>query len=148
MRGVGADLEPASIPSVPALLVNPLVPAATGAVYRAFDAFGGDGALTDPGPVGDDLVAWLARTRNDLTAAALSVAPAIAGVMAALRDAAPGGLVRLSGSGATCFALFPDARWRGAVGRPEWWVRATTLGPVDVRVRDDYRPGGDAGARA
>jgi 4-diphosphocytidyl-2-C-methyl-D-erythritol kinase len=82
---------------------------------------------------GAALVALVARCSNDLTQAALSLMPEIAAVLARLA-ALPGAyLSRMSGSGATCFALFAD---RAAANRaaglltaaePGWWVRAGAL---------------------
>lgn len=79
------------------------------------------------------LAAALADRRNDLTDAAVAIAPPIAEVLAALA-ALPGALLaRMSGSGATCFALFAtEAAADGAAGslhadHPDWWVRATRL---------------------
>jgi 4-diphosphocytidyl-2-C-methyl-D-erythritol kinase len=140
MRGIGEDLAVAHVAPLRAVLANPLMPAPTAAVYRAFDALGG-GSLRDPGPAPRDcLQDWLASQTNDLEAPAIAVAPVIADVLAALREAAPDALVRMSGSGATCFALTDDADAVAATlraRRPGWWVAAVTLGAVDVSVRDD-----------
>lgn len=154
MGDTGGALSPASVPPLDAVLVNPGAPAPTGAVYAAFDRLGAFGALDDPGspplqPAA--FVAWLAGLRNDLEAAARSVAPAIADVLAVLQACAPGALVRMSGSGATCFAVATDAAAvaaRVAAQRPHWWVRPARLGGVDVGVTGDYPPrtGADGGA--
>jgi 4-diphosphocytidyl-2-C-methyl-D-erythritol kinase len=76
----------------------------------------------------------IAAQPNDLEAAAIAIAPVIADALAALR-ALPGcRLVRMSGSGATCFALFASTRAATAgaamlrAAQPHWWVRASTLG--------------------
>src|SRR5690606_21573153 len=81
------------------LLANPRVPLATGPVYAAWD-----GVDRGPLPAGS---AWaIAREgRNDLEAPAISLCPVIAEVLAELRESGAD-LVRMSGSGATCFALF------------------------------------------
>jgi len=124
------------LPPLPALLVNPGVPSSTGAVYRAFDD-AAKGAADRPGPPSAwDLASvmdWLAAQRNDLQAPAVSLAPAIGEALAAVA-ALPGvRLTRMSGSGATVFALFDTAAAAGAAGRalsalhPDWWVRPTTL---------------------
>ncbi|PZT87920.1 MAG: 4-(cytidine 5'-diphospho)-2-C-methyl-D-erythritol kinase [Citromicrobium sp.] len=121
-RGTGTELEPAddSLAGMPVLLVNPRVPLATGPVFRRWD--GEDrGAL----PEGDSRTIALAG-RNDLETPAISLCPAIAGVLAALRGTSPI-LARMSGSGATCFALFENSAARdAAVDRiaeehPGWW---------------------------
>ena len=71
--------------------------------------------------------------RNDFTAPAIAAVPVIADVLALL-DSAPGAtFARMSGSGATCFALFDDCRASAAAGRalkslrPDWWIKATLL---------------------
>ena len=112
---------------MPALLVNPGVAVATGAVFARWD--GEDrGAL----PVGETLARGLAG-RNDLEPPAGAIAPVI-GEAVALLGAQPGVvLARMSGSGATCFALFRDARARDAAAasvaaaQPSWWQLATSV---------------------
>ena len=134
-RGERLTFEP-RLPPLPAVLINPGVPSPTGAVYRAYDA-GQPAAADRPGPPRDwapsSVIDWLAAQRNDLEAPAVALEPAIG---RALGEAArlPGmRLVRMSGSGATVFALFdsPEASSDAARGlsiaRPDWWVRATTL---------------------
>lgn len=134
-RGDRLTFEP-RLPPLPAVLINPGVPSPTGAVYRAYDA-GQPAAADRPDPPADwtltSVIDWLAAQRNDLEAPAVALEPAI-GV--ALGEAArmPGvRLVRMSGSGATVFALFDSleastAAARGlSIARPDWWVRATTL---------------------
>ncbi len=70
---------------------------------------------------------------NDLEGAAMALVPAIADVLTALR-ALPGcGLARMSGSGSSCFGLFPSAAEATAAAKilsgkhPHWWLRATEL---------------------
>ena len=141
MRGAGESLGPAlALPRLPAVLVNPGVPVATAPVFRALGraareagAGGPDHPAVAPGLRASDLLALLREARNDLEPPALTVAPVVGEVLAALR-ALPGcRLARMSGSGATCFALFdgPGAA-EGAAralarARPGWWVRATAL---------------------
>lgn len=139
-EGIGDRLTPApDLPSLHAVLVNPGVPCSTGAVYRAYDALGvGVGGADRPeDPQGRDPAAvfdWLSRQRNDLQAPALGVAPAIAQALDALAACAGVGLVRMSGSGATVFALFAEAgdaaaaQARIKAERPQWWVAQTVLG--------------------
>ena len=127
--GKGDALEEiAGLSGMPLLLVNPRVPVSTAPVFAAWDG-------RDRGPIpadGDgDLLARARAARNDLEPPATALAPAIADVRAQL-DAAPGALLsRMSGSGATCFALFADVGARdAAAGEAEargWWVLATTL---------------------
>ena len=121
-RGTGTELEPAddSLAGTPVLLVNPRVPLSTGPVFKHWDEKD-RGALPD----GDARTITL-EGRNDLEAPALSLRPQIGGVLAALRGTSPF-LARMSGSGATCFALFDDkaardeAADRMAADHPGWW---------------------------
>lgn len=141
MRGDGADVRPAIAPPVPALLVNPNVPCPTGAVYDAYDtAGGGEGFKLTKLPKFDSaqkLTTWLGKeTRNDLQEAAISLVPEISGVLEALSDLPGAKLARMSGSGATCFALFGEmdearaAEASMAETQPGWWTKASMLGGV------------------
>lgn len=121
-RGVGEELEPApdDLTGTAVLLVNPRVPLATGPVFKAWD--GQDrGAL----PASSAREIALAG-RNDLEAPAIALCPVIAEVLTALRGTGPW-LTRMSGSGATCFALFDTADLRDAAAlelttvHPGWW---------------------------
>ena len=133
MRGIGEDVQP--VPGVPPLdlvLVNPGVPLSTPAVFGALaqrenapmaplPTHGGRAAFVD----------WLCAQRNDLQAPARALCPEVGQALAALEGAA---LVRMSGSGTTCWGLFDDAvAAREAAARlnqqhPGWWVRAVRTG--------------------
>ncbi len=123
-EGRGDVLVPAAADhgGTPALLVNPGMPLATGAVFAGWDGI-------DRGPLGDDIAA----SRNDLEAPAILLATVVADALGALSDQAGVTLARMSGSGATCFALFEDlgardrAAARMAAQRPGWWLMATRL---------------------
>ena len=136
MRGVGDVLsDPLNLPRLFALLVNPGVALATRDVFAAL-AVGpaAQAALGARPPERADLLDEIARGRNDLEAPAIELEPAIANVLAVLRKLPGCRLARMSGSGATCFALFDSSRVASTaartlrVGYPSWWVRATTLG--------------------
>jgi 4-diphosphocytidyl-2-C-methyl-D-erythritol kinase len=81
-----------------------------------------------------DLLRIVGAQPNDLESAAIAVAPVIADVLAALRPLSGCGLARMSGSGATCFGLFPSAPDAAAAAKalaaqyPDWWVCETALG--------------------
>ncbi len=138
--GRGDVLTPApALPSLDAVLVNPLAPSPTGAVYRAYDAaVAPEGAalpaLPDRFATAADLAVFLAATRNDLEASAMALQPLIGEVLEVLGAAPEARLARMSGSGATCFALCADAvdarRLAVRVGRarPGWWVWPCRLG--------------------
>jgi len=109
----------------PLLLINPGVAVSTAAVFKTWDG-------QDRGPIPEgDLLARALGGRNDLELPALALAPEIAEVRTLL-DAAHGVLLaRMSGSGATCFALFEtlEARDDAATGTRAhgWWTLATML---------------------
>ena len=127
-RGTGADLEPGpqDLAGTPVLLINPRVPLATGPVFA-----GWDGIDRGPLPIGTARAIALAG-RNDLEAPALALCPAIGEVLAASHEMGAW-LVRMSGSGATCFALFErhdvmhEAAETLARHRPGWWQMAGSL---------------------
>lgn len=127
-----------AMPDLPAVLVNPLAPAPTGKVYSAYDQMGAAG--DDRPPVWPErfadvgaVISALGATRNDLEAPALGVQPAIAGVLQALTARPECGFARMSGSGATCFALCETEAAAEALAsvlgadHPDWWVRATVF---------------------
>ena len=139
-QGRGERLSPApALPPLPAVLVNPGVACSTGRVYRAYDvqATAGDAEPPElPRAFADvaSAVGVLTACRNDLEAPALTVAPEIGGVLDGLRAAPEVRLARLSGSGATCFALCATAADAGSLAarltaeEPRWWVQACVLG--------------------
>jgi 4-diphosphocytidyl-2-C-methyl-D-erythritol kinase len=140
-EGRGERLSPApSLPDLHAVLVNPLVPSPTGAVYRAYDAaVAPDGEVMPPLLDGltsvEEVCAWLAGfTRNDLQAPAVTLEPRIGEVLDLLAGEPETLLARMSGSGATCFALCAgDIEAEGLAERvermrPDWWVKRCRLG--------------------
>lgn len=133
--GVGELLTPLRLPRVPVVLVNPGVPIETKA---AFGKRIGDYSLplvTLPDLATASAMADLVqRGGNDLLRPALAIAPVIGDVLKALRGTPQCLAAALSGSGATCFGLFPtrDARTEAAAriktAHPDWWVAGTWLG--------------------
>ncbi|MEZ5952804.1 MAG: 4-(cytidine 5'-diphospho)-2-C-methyl-D-erythritol kinase [Hyphomonas sp.] len=140
MQGEGERVLPVSVlPVLPALLVNPGIACPTGPVFRAYDAAGGGAAFQVHQGVpefadADGLVRWLEDQRNDLEAPAVGLVPEIQGVLDELRRLEGARLVRMSGSGATCFVLFESGNAAKAAEaevhrrHPGWWARATRLG--------------------
>jgi 4-diphosphocytidyl-2-C-methyl-D-erythritol kinase len=122
-RGIGAgdELTPISLPELanaPVLLINPRVSLSTAAVFAGWDG-------VDAGPLHD----WR-EGYNALEAPAKLLVPQIESVLAWLGTRPGAHFARMSGSGATCFALFDseDARDRAADNAPrEWWRLATSL---------------------
>lgn len=138
MRGIGAQLDwLPPLPELHVVLVNPRVEVPTPVVFRALTQKN-NAPMPDSLPQWPDaaaLAAWLAEQRNDLETPARSHAPVIGDVLAALADQ-PGALfTRMSGSGATCFALFAkeDAAIAAAealrADHPDWWAAAGIVYP-------------------
>ena len=140
MRGAGESLgAPIHLPLLPATLINPGAPVATAPVFAALGlqpgASRGGGAHMEIGaePSAAELLAALAKCRNDLEDAACLQAPVIVDALAILRAARGCRLARMSGSGATCFALFATRRDAVRAARviraqhPGWWVKTALL---------------------
>lgn len=135
MSGIGERLQPvAALPPLWLLLANPGVAVSTAGVFAA--RAGSFSTAIEPRlpPAGRDaFLAWLALRGNDLEAPACRLAPAVAAVLAALRELPNCLLARMSGSGATCFGLFDgEAAARAAAGalaldHPSWWVAPAPL---------------------
>ncbi len=116
LREIDNDLAGMSV-----LLVNPRIVLATGPVFKGWDG-------VDRGPMPQGTVREIALSdRNDLEAPAVALVPEIAEVLNELRQTAPF-LARMSGSGATCFALYEDKAEADAAARsiaqshPHWWM--------------------------
>jgi 4-diphosphocytidyl-2-C-methyl-D-erythritol kinase len=140
MSGIGERLgEPLKLAPLFAVLVNPGVGVETRAVFSRLGLQPGKstGSATHPAisaPADTPaLLASLKRARNDLEDAACSLAPMIVDVLAVLGAAKGSRLTRMSGSGATCFALFENCRQAARAARairrdhPSWWVKSTVL---------------------
>jgi 4-diphosphocytidyl-2-C-methyl-D-erythritol kinase len=136
-EGRGERLTPApDWAPLPCVLVNPGAPSPTAAVYRAYDAGARFSDVAPPIlPLRADVpaaVEALRDLRNDLEAAAVRLQPVIGETLEVLRDQPETLLARMSGSGATCFALCLEQAAAEALAarlaRPGWWVRACRLG--------------------
>ena len=113
MTGTGETLSPVGpLAAMGVVLVNPGVPCPTGPVYRAYDDLGaGPELVIQPVPEVSDresLLAYLREVPNDLERAAISLVPEIGEAMELLAASPKARFVRMSGSGATCFALYDD----------------------------------------
>lgn len=135
MQGIGDRLTAVNLPHLPALLVNPNVQVPTGAVFNAL-------ASRDNTPMPEvfpdfasaaDCAQWLGEQRNDLQVPAMGVAREIERVLDELNMTNRALVARMSGSGSTCFALYPtmkDAHFAAydiGAAHPDWWCRATQL---------------------
>jgi 4-diphosphocytidyl-2-C-methyl-D-erythritol kinase len=160
--GIGGHVTPAAgLPCAGILLVNPRIALPTAAVFAALGSprdlrlrgagrRGAFGAARRFAPMPTDapgLARALELCRNDLTEAAIGLVPEIGEVLARLASLPGALLARMSGSGATCFALFEDraAAYRAgaalAAAMPGWWCAAGGLSA------DGFEHAVDAGRR-
>jgi 4-diphosphocytidyl-2-C-methyl-D-erythritol kinase len=144
MTGVGETLLPLSLPKMPCVMVNPRVPVVTRDVFEALGLRNGEllvgatdvlqaTAWPEAGASLEDWVEVLAESSNDLEAPATRIQPVIAKVISALNATNGAWLARMSGSGATCFAIFENtaeahrAAQKIQLDHPQWWVHAGVL---------------------
>jgi 4-diphosphocytidyl-2-C-methyl-D-erythritol kinase len=144
MTGVGESLLPLALPKLPCVMVNPRVAVATRDVFTALGLrhgellVGASDVLEAPGwpEAGASVEDWveaLAAGSNDLEAPAMRIQPVISEVISALNATNGAWLARMSGSGATCFAIYENTAEAGRAAQqirldhPEWWVHAGTL---------------------
>ena len=143
MTGVGETLLPLSLPKMPCVLANPRVPVATRDVFEKLGLRNGElrvgatdvfqAAWPEDGASLEDWVEIIAAGANDLEAPATRLQPVIGELIAALSATDGAWLARMSGSGATCFALYENtaeaqrAAQKIMHDHPEWWVHAGVL---------------------
>lgn len=139
-RGRGERLEAApAMPALPAVLVNPRLAAPTAEIFAIFDQMSRPDHCMDPNlpqtfETAVEVALFLGQCRNDLEPAALARDGVVGEVLSVLRDQSETLLARLSGSGASCFALCASeagaARLAGRLGqlRPSWWIKPCRLG--------------------
>jgi 4-diphosphocytidyl-2-C-methyl-D-erythritol kinase len=144
MTGVGDSLLPVTLPPMPCVLVNPRRAVVTQNVFGQLglkpgslrvgiaDVLKGVTWPTPDAPAGSWMKLLLDGS-NDLEAPALALEPVIADVLSALREADEVQFARMSGSGATCVAVFEntpaasEAARAIQVANPSWWVHAGRL---------------------
>jgi 4-diphosphocytidyl-2-C-methyl-D-erythritol kinase len=144
MTGVGETLLPLSLPKMPCVLVNPRVAVATKDVFAQLGLRSGEllvgatdvmqaTAWPEDGASVEDWVEVLAENSNDLEAPATRIQPVIGKVLSALSATNGAWLARMSGSGATCFAIYENtaeaqrASQKIQLDHPQWWVHAGVL---------------------
>jgi 4-diphosphocytidyl-2-C-methyl-D-erythritol kinase len=135
LGGIGERVAPApSLPPAWLVLVNPGVSLGTPAVFKTRTGAFSEPARFETAPADAAALADLLKARrNDLTPPAVALAPAIADVLRALEAETDALIARVSGSGATCFALFAEGGGAQAAARrlraahPAWWVAAGAL---------------------
>jgi 4-diphosphocytidyl-2-C-methyl-D-erythritol kinase len=139
MRGVGELLsDPLNLPPLAGVLVNPRVPLSTRDVFGKFAGAQGGNDLGDLTRGLGSLIDFLKLHDNDLTPAARACSPVVGEVLQALETLPGVRLVRMSGSGPTCFALFSTpseaatAARKLARERKDWWVQAVTIGSGEL----------------
>ncbi|MEM7057240.1 MAG: 4-(cytidine 5'-diphospho)-2-C-methyl-D-erythritol kinase [Pseudomonadota bacterium] len=141
MQGIGDNLT--LVPNMPdfwIVLVNPMVSVQTSAVFTGTPDKSPPSGPEMPSAGFHDfatLCSWLAQGRNDLEPAAAKLCPEIPNVLAALADAP---LARMSGSGATCFAIYADqdtaaAKSDALRGATDWWIAS---GPVHAGLKQAH----------
>jgi 4-diphosphocytidyl-2-C-methyl-D-erythritol kinase len=144
MTGVGETLLPLSLPKLPCVMVNPRVAVATRDVFEALGLRNGEllvgatdvmraTAWPEVGASVEDWVEVLSAGANDLEAPATRLQPVIGEVLSALSASNGAWLARMSGSGATCFAIYENtaeaqrAAQKISLDHPDWWVHAGIL---------------------
>jgi 4-diphosphocytidyl-2-C-methyl-D-erythritol kinase len=140
MHDIGDILSaPIPLPKLDAVLVFPGVPLATGDVFENFTLVAGPRrksryAVSEIPTASGALLEFLARDANDLELAARLSEPAISEVKSLLEQSGEARVVRMSGSGSSFFALYDNtahakrAAAKISKRKPDWWVKATTLG--------------------
>lgn len=130
MQGIGEVLSPIDMPPLPAVLVNPLKQVSTAKIFQALPS------KSNPQIDINQKVAvweWLRTQRNDLEPVAAAIEPRVKACLEHLSET-DAEIVRMSGSGATCFALYKDqdkarqATVRISKAQPFWWIQTVTLG--------------------
>jgi 4-diphosphocytidyl-2-C-methyl-D-erythritol kinase len=144
MTGVGETLLPLALPKIPCVMVNPRVAVATKDVFEALGLRNGEllvgatdvmraTAWPEVGASVEDWVEVLSAGANDLEAPATRLQPVIGEVLSALSASNGAWLARMSGSGATCFAIYENtaeaqrAAQKISLDHPDWWVHAGIL---------------------
>jgi 4-diphosphocytidyl-2-C-methyl-D-erythritol kinase len=144
MTGVGETLSPLALPKMPCVLVNPRVAVATKDAFAGLGLRNGEllvgvtDILQSPawpadGASLEDWVEALAENSNDLELPAMRIQPVIGEVLSALNATNGAWLARMSGSGATCFAIYENtaeaqrASQKIRHDHPQWWVHAGVL---------------------
>jgi 4-diphosphocytidyl-2-C-methyl-D-erythritol kinase len=144
MTGVGETLSPLALPKLPCVLVNPRVAVATKDVFAGLGLRNGEllvgatdvlqsPAWPEDGASLEDWVEALAENSNDLELPAMRIQPVIGEVLSALNATNGAWLARMSGSGATCFAIYENtaeaqrASQKIRRDHPQWWVHAGVL---------------------
>ena len=137
MEGIGARIRRlGNLPKFGILLVNPNFPVSTQEVFRKYEAnFSEPGSLNE---IPKNRIAYLIllqTLQNDLTQASINTASEIKNILSVLNELNNQLLVRLSGSGGTCFALFENTKNAQEAAEklnkkfPDWWIKSASIFP-------------------
>ena len=137
MEGIGERVHRlGNLPKFGILLVNSNFPVSTQEVFQKYGAnFSAPGSLNQIPKDRETLLKLLHSLQNDLTQASINTAPEIKNVLSVLSDLNNQLLVRLSGSGGTCFALFENTKNAQEAAEklnkkfPDWWINPTSILP-------------------
>ncbi len=139
VQGIGEEITPVlTFPEMHAVLVNPRIAVSTPPVFKAL-TIKENTPLSALPENSANFLPWLQDQRNDLQAAAETLFPEITRVLEALQSTGPQ-LARMSGSGATCFAIYDDQKQAAQVAsalqqaQPDWWVKSCVLGSVQTET--------------
>ncbi|MBO4643454.1 MAG: 4-(cytidine 5'-diphospho)-2-C-methyl-D-erythritol kinase [Alphaproteobacteria bacterium] len=135
VAGIGDILTPApALPKLFVLLVNPNKPVSTPLVFKTRSpVFSKAEPFTRPITDFNQFINALSERHNDLCDAACQIEPAVAQVLRTLEEYPSCRLARMSGSGGTCFGLFPSAAEANTVcdamrrSHPDWWFLNTII---------------------
>lgn len=138
MKGIGDRLEEElDLPELYAVLVNPGYAVTTGDVFKelAAPAWHANHVLAEKFDIKADFIAWLKAQRNDLETPAIKLQLKIADVLTVLAQTLNPQIVRMSGSGATCFAVYETEDVATQAEQilkkqyQDWWIRSVILNP-------------------
>lgn len=141
MRGRGERTELLETwPALPALLVNPRESVSTGRIFALYDTVPRaiEASETASAETVKDALEAIAAGRNDLQPHAVTAAGVVGEVLKALEELPAARLVRMTGSGSTCFALFDskdaadEAGYQIAAGHADWLIQPVMLGGSDA----------------
>ena len=134
MTGIGEEVKAlGGLGQIDAVLVNPNQAVSTAKIFKAFDS-GSPQDTPRPQKTTGTLLERTRDGRNDLQPIAIDLCPAIADVLTAIGAQEACDLFRMTGSGATCFGLFPNAASAQkaaeqiAKSHPDWWVKSCKFG--------------------
>jgi len=137
MQGRGENISPLErFPTLFAVLVNPGIQISTPKIFSGLAATKNPKmpTITNGFASIDQLVHWLGMTANDLEEPAIKLVPQIGDIIEEFQKNSLCRFSRMSGSGATVFALFDNMERAKTAAKlisnkwPKFWVQPTILG--------------------